>query len=796
MKFVASRDQSDEESDAEIIIDNEPFTPADDNKACTQLIGLAISISDDPSDEAWLPPREARHATLRKNSSGRPKKYKKGPDVGSNLTTRNNAAPDLQDMAACNDNSSDVRNDPNGGMAILGLDREVKAAWEDGLEGYEQGGVKVRGWTELREQIKHVLSKKEKTLPLSHVNQLLLIRNFATLHLKGLDRIDASLEIARQWHEGQGAHFARNVRALARYYQVFEQLPIEKCGGRANALSLLKDEQLQLAAQQWLKSQDVTITQFSDFPFTFILRFNHWVTTPSSSFSIEAGQITPHCFQYALNNTILPSLNITLAKPLCKRTARQWLLKLGWQLTRLRKGVYMDGHKRPELCRVEPNLLPGEKEVIANWHDECCFHGNDFKSHAYLLLGQQMLQRKGKGRIIHVSGFINSKDGHLVLHNDNGDIVEEAREIIYPGANGDAWWDTEQLLKQVKQAIGQCRSSKQSANGDAWWDTEQLLKQVKQAIQISETMHPDCALKASEMNKSNGGKQRDTVIPESNSTIEHRGKVQKMTLPNGQPKGLQHILEEHRFNVQKLRAKCSPVCPWENEDCCMARLLSKQDDFINQPSMLETLIKGAGHECIFLPKFHCELNPIEMYWGWCKYRYCEVQKKTFAEAKQSAQDQLDACPTDVICHFINRSWHFMAAYRLGLTERAAEWAVKQKQHRQTVVPIFVILSVKKLATPKPRGKVFLGLFFGVFSPPEFRPGQWVRPFGTGRGGGDWDIGGFGFDPVERGLEGTLATNTKLYNKAQCLVKSLLEGGESGYEDEEYRYKRKSKLILN
>ena len=26
----------------------------------------------------------------------------------------------------------------------------------------------------------------------------------------------------------------------------------------------------------------------------------------------------------------------------------------------------------------------------------------------------------------------------------------------------------------------------------------------------------------------------------------------------------------------------------------------------------ETLIQGAGHEFIFLPKFHCELNPIEM----------------------------------------------------------------------------------------------------------------------------------------------------------------------------------------
>ncbi|KIJ94937.1 hypothetical protein K443DRAFT_106696, partial [Laccaria amethystina LaAM-08-1] len=40
--------------------------------------------------------------------------------------------------------------------------------------------------------------------------------------------------------------------------------------------------------------------------------------------------------------------------------------------------------------------------------------------------------------------------------------------------------------------------------------------------------------------------------------------------------------------------------------------LSKQEDFTNQISVLETVIREAGHECIFLPKFHCELNPIEM----------------------------------------------------------------------------------------------------------------------------------------------------------------------------------------
>ena len=58
---------------------------------------------------------------------------------------------------------------------------------------------------------------------------------------------------------------------------------------------------------------------------------------------------------------------------------------------------------------------------------------------------------------------------------------------------------------------------------------------------------PEDALKAFEMNKSNSGKQRhqkDTVIPDNNPTLEHHGKIQKMTTDDGQQKGLQQTLEE------------------------------------------------------------------------------------------------------------------------------------------------------------------------------------------------------------------------------------------------------------
>lgn len=258
-------------------------------------------------------------------------------------------------------------------------DCDAEAAWEEELDDRIGAGAQIRSWEDLRKQVKLDLKKNSKTLPLSRVNQLLIIRNFATLRIKGYGRMAASHEIARQFHEGEGVHFARRVRALARHYQIFEQLPIEKRGGRRASRSVLMDEPVRTASREWL------------------------TTLPS-------GTVNPRSFQAALNSTILPALGIITKRPLCERTARRYLVTLGWRLTTLRKGVYMDGHERPdvvkyrqeeflpqmakfeaqmahyegpELRRVPPTLAPGEKEIIAMFHDECCFHANDYKGRAW-----------------------------------------------------------------------------------------------------------------------------------------------------------------------------------------------------------------------------------------------------------------------------------------------------------------------------------------------------------------------------------------------------------------------------
>jgi hypothetical protein len=100
----------------------------------------------------------------------------------------------------------------------------------------------VRGWTELCEQIKdNLLRAYRENKMRTQANQLTILRNFATLCIKQLGHINASKEIAQQWHEGEGVHFAHWIHFLACHYQLFEQLPIEKQGGNRGH-SLLNNE--------------------------------------------------------------------------------------------------------------------------------------------------------------------------------------------------------------------------------------------------------------------------------------------------------------------------------------------------------------------------------------------------------------------------------------------------------------------------------------------------------------------------------------------------------------------------
>ena len=151
---------------------------------------------------------------------------------------------------------------------------EESSEWEDGIQADDEEAeepeevmieslldasgtdprpkVDVRSWKELQEQLKDdIINAHKKHAKLTTINQLLLLRNFSTLRIKGIRRMAASQEIAWQWHEGEGVHFTRRVCILAHHYQVYEQLPTQSVGGYWG-YSVFNDERVQNAAQNWL----------------------------------------------------------------------------------------------------------------------------------------------------------------------------------------------------------------------------------------------------------------------------------------------------------------------------------------------------------------------------------------------------------------------------------------------------------------------------------------------------------------------------------------------------------------
>ena len=125
-------------------------------------------------------------------------------------------------------------------------DGDVEDDEDELMEGVQGPKGHIHDWIDLRKDIKALLKIHSKILPLSQLNQYLIISNFATLCIKGLSHTHASLEIAQQWHEGKGNWFAHRVCALAWHFQIFKRLLIEKHGGAANSRSWLHNEQVQL----------------------------------------------------------------------------------------------------------------------------------------------------------------------------------------------------------------------------------------------------------------------------------------------------------------------------------------------------------------------------------------------------------------------------------------------------------------------------------------------------------------------------------------------------------------------
>ncbi len=78
----------------------------------------------------------------------------------------------------------------------------------------------------------------------------------------------------------------------------------------------------------------------------------------------QISQMRPHKLCRYVNKFLLPSLR--LEDSISEATAVRWLTKLGFKLSRVQKGVYVDGHERPDMIEARQVFIDYmEKEVFS-----------------------------------------------------------------------------------------------------------------------------------------------------------------------------------------------------------------------------------------------------------------------------------------------------------------------------------------------------------------------------------------------------------------------------------------------
>ena len=116
----------------------------------------------------------------------------------------------------------------------------------------------------------------------------------------------------------------------------------------------------------------------------------------------------------------------------------------------------------------------------------------------------------------------------------------------------------------------------------------------------------------------------------------------------------------------------------------MRTILSYHHDFASGKTMIEHLLERDGLKGIFLPNFHCELNPIERVWGQAK-KYSRAHTNfTFIRLRTIIDPSLDSVSVDLIRKYFRRVREYERAYLEGKqVGKELEQAVKVfKSHRR------------------------------------------------------------------------------------------------------------------
>ncbi|KIK43232.1 hypothetical protein CY34DRAFT_106542, partial [Suillus luteus UH-Slu-Lm8-n1] len=391
----------------------------------------------------------------------------------------------------------------------------------------------------------HGLQAKRAHTVQSHL--LLVVRN-------GRNFTDASQRAAES-HGFASGWGGRQLRSWTRAWVNSRELPKSRCGCHTNVYSLLSDPDIAGECRTYLRS-------------------NKWAVNPEKLAQFTSGKLIhsaaskylqhvveeemPKGLKKYLELELFPHIHMKVARGVSLSTARRWMRSEGFRYISHKKGLYFDGHNRPDVVEYRQNIfLPFmkaceprlvqyvvgdvekeletqplnyvERRLVLVPHDEMTAQANNDADKTWVCGDEHRLKKKGVGRGIQQSDVICSTVGYLT----------EASESLEYGKNHMGYWTGEHFVKQLHEKIIPAFEHAHGAGYQALFliDNSQ-----------GHSAYAEDALLVWRMNINPGGKQAHL----HNGWYIHDGQTvsQSMVYPNdhpqfpNQPKGIKAVLIE------------------------------------------------------------------------------------------------------------------------------------------------------------------------------------------------------------------------------------------------------------
>ena len=520
---------------------------------------------------------------------------------------------------------------------------------------------------------------------------LAVLRYFQLLR-EGSSQMDASLTVSKIIFNA-GPYRAAVVRDWAKLFRIAGELDRHQQGRHPKRTTLIEDEVVKKACGDYLRSlkPDARTAQ----------EFCRWF---SEEYYVQR-------------------FGARRDKPLAESTARVWFKKMGWRMWEKKKGLYYDGHERPDVQRsrqaflaaiapfqsrmetysgpnmeiVTPPVDITQARIVPIVQDESAVPTNEGRKRVLVEDGKEPIFPKGEGASKMISGFVCPCHGPMFLTPEliaaNPTVARNTGEYAAVDMyEHNAFSDGHSF---ITLDIGKAK--------DEYFVNDDLDDQlVFRAIPIFELLHPGCeglwlfdnsqnhramkedALLVAHLNKSDGGINAPTL---RNTSFTHAifGDVveQLMQWPDGPKKGIQKGLQQ----ILSERG----LWPAGGMSVKQARtLLAEQPDFKEgkgKGRLVERIEGWGGQHILMLPKYHCEFSFIENLWGRMKVYLRRNCAYNFAALQQSIPAAVASVPLAVLRRYARRCDRTMDAYRplisgIVMTPVQVAFAVKKyKSHR-------------------------------------------------------------------------------------------------------------------